>query len=50
MQTDNTSALDMLWKHYEKTENFQAATRILIQLAERQGCVVHSTLTQEFVC
>ncbi|CAL1535434.1 unnamed protein product, partial [Lymnaea stagnalis] len=37
LQTDNTNALDMLWKHYEKTENFLAATRILAQLAERPG-------------
>ncbi|XP_059140242.1 nuclear pore complex protein Nup155-like [Physella acuta] len=44
LQTDNTLALDMLWKHYEKTENFQAATRILAQLAERHGS--HISLNQ----
>uniref|UniRef100_A0A2C9M6L4 Nucleoporin Nup133/Nup155-like N-terminal domain-containing protein n=1 Tax=Biomphalaria glabrata TaxID=6526 RepID=A0A2C9M6L4_BIOGL len=37
LQTDNSVALDLLWKYYEKTENFQAATRILAQLAERHG-------------
>ncbi|KAK3794466.1 hypothetical protein RRG08_003619 [Elysia crispata] len=49
MQTDNTSALDMLWKHYEKTENFQAATRILIQLAERQGSSINLTQRLEYL-
>ncbi|KAH9488744.1 hypothetical protein Btru_059325, partial [Bulinus truncatus] len=44
LHTDNSVALDMLWKYYEKTENFQAATRILAQLAERQGS--HINLNQ----
>ncbi|XP_005105150.1 nuclear pore complex protein Nup155 [Aplysia californica] len=49
LQTDNTSALDMLWKHYEKTENFPAATRILAQLAERQGSNINLTQRLEYL-
>ncbi|GFN98864.1 nuclear pore complex protein nup155-like [Plakobranchus ocellatus] len=49
MQTDNTAALDMLWKHYEKTENFQAATRILAQLAERPGSGINLTQRLEYL-
>ncbi|BFZ16747.1 hypothetical protein BsWGS_19786 [Bradybaena similaris] len=49
LQTDNTSALDMLWKYYEKTDNFQAATRILAQLAERQGSNINLTQRLEYL-
>ena len=34
---DKVAALDMLWKHYEKTNNFMAAARILSQLSQRHG-------------
>uniref|UniRef100_A0A0B7BCT5 Nucleoporin Nup133/Nup155-like N-terminal domain-containing protein n=1 Tax=Arion vulgaris TaxID=1028688 RepID=A0A0B7BCT5_9EUPU len=49
LQTDNTSALDMLWKYYEKTENFQGATRILAQLAERHGSNINLTQRLEYL-
>jgi len=49
LQTDNTSALDMLWKHYEKTENFPAATRILAQLAERIGGTINLSQRLEYL-
>ncbi|KAL8597837.1 hypothetical protein ACOMHN_061370 [Nucella lapillus] len=34
---DKVMALDMLWKHYEKTNNFTAAAHILSQLSQRHG-------------
>lgn len=34
---DKIPALDMLWKHYEKKNNFTAAARILAQLSQRHG-------------
>ncbi|KAK7100912.1 nuclear pore complex protein Nup155-like [Littorina saxatilis] len=34
---DKVRALDMLWKHYEKNNNFTAAARILSQLSQRHG-------------
>lgn len=34
---DNISSLDLLWKYYEKTQNYSAAARILAKLAEREG-------------
>jgi len=49
LQTDNTSALDLLWRHYEKTENFPAATRILAQLAERHGSGVPLSQRLEYL-
>ena len=36
---DKVAALDMLWKHYEKNNNFTAAARILSQLSQRHGSV-----------
>ncbi|XP_076462327.1 nuclear pore complex protein Nup155-like isoform X2 [Babylonia areolata] len=34
---DKVKALDMLWKHYEKTNNFSASAHILSQLSQRHG-------------
>jgi len=36
-QPGDVGALDLLWKYYEKTENYPAAARILSRLAERHG-------------
>lgn len=36
-QNVDTSALDLLWKYYEKIENYPAAARILSRLAQRHG-------------
>ena len=38
-QSGDASALDLLWKYYEKSENYPAAARILSRLAERHGYV-----------
>lgn len=37
LQLDNLPSLDLLWKYYEKNQNFSAASRILAKLADRQG-------------
>ncbi|XP_028403590.1 nuclear pore complex protein Nup155-like isoform X2 [Dendronephthya gigantea] len=34
---NNIPVLDLLWKYYEKTENYSGAARILCKLAEREG-------------
>jgi len=36
-QSGDVAALDLLWKYYEKVENYPAAARILARLAERHG-------------
>ncbi|XP_060597073.1 nuclear pore complex protein Nup155-like [Ruditapes philippinarum] len=36
-QSGDVAALDLLWKYYEKIENYPAAARILTRLAERHG-------------
>ncbi|XP_052776486.1 nuclear pore complex protein Nup155-like isoform X2 [Mya arenaria] len=36
-QAGDVAALDLLWKYYEKIENYPAAARILARLAERHG-------------
>ncbi|KAL4235731.1 hypothetical protein ACF0H5_004123 [Mactra antiquata] len=36
-QDVDTGALDLLWKYYEKIENYPAAARILSRLAQRHG-------------
>lgn len=35
LHSGNVEALDMLWKYYEKIQNFPSAAKILSQLAER---------------
>ncbi|XP_046570812.1 LOW QUALITY PROTEIN: nuclear pore complex protein Nup155-like, partial [Haliotis rubra] len=37
LHSGNVEALDMLWKYYEKIQNFPAAAKILSQLAERHS-------------
>ncbi|XP_041357627.1 nuclear pore complex protein Nup155-like [Gigantopelta aegis] len=37
IHSDNVDALDMLWKYYEKIQNFPAAAKILSSLADRYG-------------
>ena len=46
---DKVAALDMLWKHYEKNNNFTAAARILSQLSQRHGSVIFYWLFS-FLC
>ncbi|XP_052257804.1 nuclear pore complex protein Nup155-like [Dreissena polymorpha] len=36
-QSGDVGALDLLWKYYEKIQNYPAAARILARLAERHG-------------
>lgn len=40
LQQDNRTFLDLLWRYYEKNNNYGAAARILDQLAHREGYVV----------
>jgi hypothetical protein len=37
LQQDNRVFLDLLWRYYEKNNNYGAAARILDQLAHREG-------------
>ncbi|WAR23622.1 NU155-like protein, partial [Mya arenaria] len=46
-QAGDVAALDLLWKYYEKIENYPAAARILARLAERHG--VASAAEGEFL-
>ncbi|KAL3869881.1 hypothetical protein ACJMK2_042508 [Sinanodonta woodiana] len=39
-QVGDTATLDLLWKYYEKNQNFGAAARILSRLAERHSTEV----------
>ncbi|XP_054719689.1 nuclear pore complex protein Nup155-like [Uloborus diversus] len=44
LRPDNSYILDLLWKYYEKNQNFSAASRVLAKLAEKHG--VDMTLVQ----
>nr|KAG5703924.1 hypothetical protein BaRGS_008183 [Batillaria attramentaria] len=46
---DKAAALDMLWKFYEKNNNFTAAARILAQLSERHGMDLPLTRRLEYL-
>ncbi len=37
LQTDSLVVLNLLWKYYEKNKNYEAAARILDNLAHREG-------------
>ncbi|KAG8179998.1 hypothetical protein JTE90_020953 [Oedothorax gibbosus] len=37
IRPDNLYVLDLLWKYYEKNQNFSAAARVLAKLADKNG-------------
>ena len=45
LQPDHIAMLDLLWRHYEKSKNFAAASRILAKLADR-----HRQVDPSFLC
>ncbi|KAK3595250.1 hypothetical protein CHS0354_010857 [Potamilus streckersoni] len=48
-QVGDTATLDLLWKYYEKNQNFGAAARILSRLAERHSTDVDLQERMEYL-
>ncbi|XP_006813173.1 nuclear pore complex protein Nup155 [Saccoglossus kowalevskii] len=48
-QPDNLTMLDLLWKYYEKIQNFSAAAKILSKLGDRHGTDVNLTQRIEYI-